>query len=195
MRTLRTFTIGMLIGAAVGCSTTGTEQGTRREPTLRVLGLTVWPPLGYTTESLYPQNIRTVYVPIFKSREMRRELEFALTEAVIKEIEKKTPYKVVPKLQADTMIEGEVQYLAKRVLTENADDDPSQLEVTLTARVRWKDLRTGEQLVEARAVTQPRVVADAARFIPTLGESMTTAADEAVKDLAEKVVEMMEAPW
>src|SRR5204862_3417847 len=51
--------------------------------------------LGYTTKPQYPDHIRTIYVPIFKNLTMWRGLEFGLTRAVIREIEAKTPYKVV----------------------------------------------------------------------------------------------------
>ena len=198
MRTMRTFRAigaGMVLMTVVGCASSAGDQRSPDEPTLRVGGLTLWPPLGYTTEPLHARDIHTVHVPIFKSHQMRREVEFALTEAVIKAIEQNTPYKVVGKLQADTMLEGDVTYLSKRVLTEDADDDPSQLEVTLTANVRWKDLRTGQQRMAGRVAAEPRPVSASARFIPALGGSLTTATDTAVKDLAERIVEMMEAPW
>ena len=39
-------------------------------------------------QSLYPQEIRTVYVPMFQSISFRRNLGERLTEAVVKEIEK-----------------------------------------------------------------------------------------------------------
>src|SRR5262249_31118753 len=50
---------------------------------------------GYTTQPNYNCNIHTVYVPIFKNRTFYKGLEFDLTRAVIREIEAKTPYKVV----------------------------------------------------------------------------------------------------
>src|ERR1043166_6855054 len=55
--------------------------------------------LGYTTQPNYDTSIHTVRVPIFKNTTLRdstREgIEFDLTKAVIREIELKTPYKVV----------------------------------------------------------------------------------------------------
>ena len=40
-------------------------------------------------QSLFPQEIHTVYVPVFKSNSFRRNLGERLTEAVVKEIEEK----------------------------------------------------------------------------------------------------------
>src|SRR6266446_6128424 len=51
--------------------------------------------LGYTTRPNYDCTIHSVRVPIFKNVTFRRGLEFDLTRAVIREIEAKTPFKVV----------------------------------------------------------------------------------------------------
>ena len=55
--------------------------------------------LGYTTRPNYDTCIKTIYVPIFQCDilldETRRQIPFDLTRAVIREIEAKTPYKVV----------------------------------------------------------------------------------------------------
>ena len=50
---------------------------------------------GYTTRPNYNPDIRTVYVPIFQNVTYARGLEFDLTRAVIREIEAKTPFRVV----------------------------------------------------------------------------------------------------
>ena len=66
--------------------------------------------VGYRigTESLYPCNIHTVYVPVFESDSFRRYLGERLTEAVIKEIELKTPYKVTGDSEADSILSGRI---------------------------------------------------------------------------------------
>ena len=53
--------------------------------------------VGYQvgTGSLYAPDVATVYVPMIESDSYRRDLGERLTEAVVKEIELKTPYKVV----------------------------------------------------------------------------------------------------
>ena len=50
---------------------------------------------GYSIRPPYNTQIKTVYVPVFKSITFRRDVNLMLTELVIKEIERKTPYKVV----------------------------------------------------------------------------------------------------
>src|SRR5215207_9194014 len=63
---------------------------------------------GYHWSSVYRQDVRTVAVPIFTTRSFDRGVEFGLSEAVVKQIEATTPYKVVPRERADTILEGQV---------------------------------------------------------------------------------------
>src|SRR5262245_17178092 len=103
--------------------------------------------LGYTTKPQYPCNIHTVYVPIFKNLTLWRGLEFDLTRAVIREIEAKTPYKVVSSPDsADTELKGTIVSLNKNVINRNQLNEIREAETTLAVEITWKDLRTGEIL-------------------------------------------------
>ena len=59
-------------------------------------------------QSLYPLEIHTVSVPVFQSNSFRRNLGERLTEAVVKEIERRTPYKVVSDPGADSVLTGRI---------------------------------------------------------------------------------------
>src|SRR5262245_8430424 len=73
--------------------------------------------LGYTTQPNYNTEIRTVRVPIFKNDTFRQGLEFDLTQAVIREIEVRTPYKVVNgNADADTELTGTIRAATKALL-------------------------------------------------------------------------------
>src|SRR3954470_5944977 len=63
---------------------------------------------GYQWRSLYREDVRTVAVPIFTNKTFRRGVEFQLTGAIVRQLEAKSPYKVVPKERADTILEGEI---------------------------------------------------------------------------------------
>ena len=76
--------------------------------------------------SLYPPDIQTVYVPVFESNSFRRNLSEWLTEAVCKEIELKTPYKVVGTPQADSVLTGKLTSDTKRVIVEDQYDMPRE---------------------------------------------------------------------
>jgi len=119
--------------------------------------------LGYTTKPQYPEHIRTIYVPIFKNLTMWRGLEFDLTRAVIREIEAKTPYKVVSSPScADSQLSGTIVSLNKNVINRNQLNEIREAETTLAVEIVWKDLRSGEIL------SRPRPPATANTSIPPI---------------------------
>src|SRR5947209_3694319 len=63
---------------------------------------------GYQWHSLYREDVQTVAVPAFTTRAYRRGVEFSLSKAVINQLEAHSPYKVVPRERADTVLEGEI---------------------------------------------------------------------------------------
>ena len=62
------------------------------------------PTEGYSAVSPFPSGISTVCVEIFKNNTFDREVEFELADAIIKQIEARTPYKVTPPARADTIL-------------------------------------------------------------------------------------------
>jgi hypothetical protein len=106
--------------------------------------------LGYTTRPNYRCDIHSVRVPIFKSRiyfsEDRQGLEMQLTQAVVKQIQWKTPYQV--KEDADTELTGTIVSLNKNILNRNQQNLPRETETQLGVEVKWVDLRTGENLTK-----------------------------------------------
>jgi hypothetical protein len=107
--------------------------------------------LGYSTQPNYNTSIRTVRVPDFKNLTQRRGLEFDLTRAVVREIELKTPYKVVgANCDADTELTGTIISYNKNILNRNQLNEVREAETTLAVELAWKDLRTGEILTRPR---------------------------------------------
>src|SRR4051794_7544695 len=69
---------------------------------------------GYTVRAPFKNTVRTVYVPVFRSISFRRDENLQLTELVQKEIERRTPFKVVGSPEgADTLIDGQVNLTDK----------------------------------------------------------------------------------
>ena len=93
------------------------------------------------TRSLYAPDVTTVYVPMIESESYRRDLGERLTEAVIKEIELKTPYKVVGTPDADSILSAHLLGDTRHVLVENAFDNPRVSENELRAEVTWLNRR------------------------------------------------------
>ncbi len=149
-------------------------------------------------DTLYRPDIHTVYVPIFQSASFRPGLGERLTEAVVKEIELRTPYKVVGSLdKADSILTGRIVSETKRTVVENRYDDPRETAVQLQVEVQWVDQR-GRELTPTQAVPLPpemaRVAAEAT-FVPEVGQSVATAHQLAIEQLARQIVGMMETPW
>jgi hypothetical protein len=107
--------------------------------------------LGYTTKPNYDCSIHTVRVPIFQNRTFRQGIEFDLTRAVVREIEQKTPFKVVgPNVDADTELTGIIVSYIKNTLNVNPLNEIREQETDLTVEVTWRNLRTGEYLSNPR---------------------------------------------
>lgn len=138
-------------------------------------------------QTLFRQDIRTVHVPVFKSATYRRYLGERLTEAVAKEIELNSPYKVVDSLTADSVLTGEIISMKKSILSETKNDDPRNLEIRFQIQVTWTD-RRGNILMQ-RIFTSPT------SFLPEGGQSMATAQQEAIRHAANNIVSQMQAWW
>src|SRR5215475_5813646 len=87
--------------------------------------------------TLFPPDINTVYVPMVESRSFRPDLGEALTEAIDKEIEKQTPYKVVGTPNADSVLTAKIIQDTKRVIVLNKFDEARDTEVNYQVQVTW----------------------------------------------------------
>ena len=63
---------------------------------------------GWSNSSTYDTSLRTIAVPVFGNATSDRKLSQNLTEAVVKEIESVTPWKVTGQGRADTILRGSV---------------------------------------------------------------------------------------
>ena len=145
--------------------------------------------------TLYRPDVQTIHVPVFQSDSLRAGLGERLTEAVVKEIELKTPYKVVCASDADSMLTGRIFSERKTVLGEDINDVPRNIGTELITRVRWES-RNGDLLRENLVALPPILqISQNANLIPEAGQSITTAHQYAIAQLAEQIVGQMEYPW
>ena len=148
--------------------------------------------------SLYPTHIRTVYVPMFESNSFRRNLGQRLTEAVQKEIELKTPYKVVDTPEADSILTGRIVNDTKRVLIQGISGNATDIQVKMAVNVSWTDTHQDTAIRGTQSIPLPpevTAVDGTGSIIPQIGQSVATAQDQAIHRLAEQIVALMEAPW
>jgi hypothetical protein len=145
---------------------------------------------GYSTERPFRNDVKTVAVDIFESREFRRGLELQLTEALTKRIEAETPYKLAKKNVADTLLTGEVLEVRQGTLGRDFRTNlPRETAATLVVAFQWKDLRTGEILVD-----RPHFV-QTVEYIRPVGEDFYDASQRLADRMAERIVEQMEIDW
>ena len=113
-------------------------------------------------------------MPVFRSISFRRDISLQLTELVIKEIEKRTPYKVVgtPE-EADTILEGTINFADKNIVVENPYNLPRQLTATMTVERQAGPTTRRSRSGEGRAT--PTIVAETVNFVPEIGETSLTA--------------------
>jgi len=155
--------------------------------------------VGYQigNQSLYPRHIETVYVPMFESASFRRNQGERLTEAVCKEIELKTDYKVVHTPDADSVLSGRIVGDTKHVVVGSRSGESRESEVGLQVDVSWVDRRGNALRDPAQIAVPPEVVgiSSSASLVPEAGHSIATAQQQAIHRLAEQIVALMEAPW
>ena len=148
-------------------------------------------------QSLFPQEIHTVYVPVFKSCSFRRNLGERVTEAVVKEIENETTYKVVNDPNADSVLTGSIVQEGKTVLVPSLSGDAREVEAAMRVQVSWVD-RKGRMLRENKDIPLPSELADVSAtgdIVAEVGQSVATAQQEAICRLAQRIVGLMENPW
>jgi len=147
--------------------------------------------------TLFPQNVRYVHVPVFQSDSLRRNLGERLTEAVIKQIELRTPYKVAGPSVADSVLSGRIISDERRVLVEDLNDNAREMETTLRAQVCWTTAR-GEQIAQPMVIPLPTAlveVGQSGNYVPETGQSLLTNQQDVIDGLARQIVGMMEVPW
>lgn len=152
---------------------------------------------GYMIGPAFPREVSTVYVPVVKSASNRRDIEYQLTEAVQREIKQRSGIHLAKPPYAQTKLTVRIIELGKNVLGETQFDDPRELQVRLAVSATWEDLRTGQILAQEQLSLAPSVRQFEAtgEFSPELGHSMATANQQAVTDVAAKVVDLMEIAW
>jgi hypothetical protein len=141
--------------------------------------------------------VTTVYVPMIESESFRRDLGEQLTEAVVKEIELKTPFKVVGTPAADSILSARLVGDTKRVIVENRNDDPRVIEHGLAAEVTWLNRRREPLCTPSLVPLPPELlpIGQASSLIAAGGQSTVSAQQQAIVELAEQIVATMEEPW
>lgn len=147
--------------------------------------------------TMFRPGIRTIHVPVVRNDTFRHDLGVRLSEALVKEIERRTPYKVTGDPNADSTLTCRVVNEAKRVLTETNTDDPRALDAAMSVRAAWTS-RNGELLMHNNITPSGDLAitfGQDARFVPEAGQSIDSATQDAIDELAARIVSQMELRW
>lgn len=146
---------------------------------------------SYSNESLFPEDISSVYVEMFDNQSFRRGVEYELTDALAKRIEAQTPYKVISsRNRADTVMSGQITSIGEAVLASERETGRAlEKEVQLQAIVNWKNLKTGELLIDNKSIGA------SASYSVWQNQGFDYASTLAANNLAQGIVELMEKQW
>ncbi|UCE49891.1 MAG: hypothetical protein JSW47_07000 [Phycisphaerales bacterium] len=128
---------------------------------------------------------------MFDNQTFRRGVEFELSDALSKRIEVDTPYKIVTDTdRADTVLSGQIISIEELALSTDRDiGTVLESEVMLRAVVNWKNLKTGNLMIDHETVSA------AASYSIYQMQDFKYASTLAANNLARKIVELMERGW
>lgn len=145
---------------------------------------------GYTHGTVFREGVRTIAVPAFSTKSFSRGDEIVLSQALVTQIESRTPYKIVPLDRADTVLEGTVVGTGIGTVTsDNFTALPSEQAYTIIVDFTWKDLRTGQIIVERRNFEQ------SGTYYPQMGEGRFTGRQTVAESLAASIVDELQGDW
>ncbi len=150
------------------------------------------PRQGYSFDKPFDADKRTIAVEMFDNVSYFHGLEVHLTDAVVKEIQRSTPWRVVNGPGADTVLSGAISAVdIRKLATAPVSGLSQQLAVAVTFDFDWRDQRTGDVLVSRRG----QRAADA--FVPAhgVGERIELSERAAVEEAAKAIVGALRSGW
>jgi hypothetical protein len=145
---------------------------------------------GYAWETSFRDDIKTVSVPMWENTTFDHGFEAVLTDALVKEIHRTTPWRVAK--SGETTLSGTVTSSELRKLSTNRDSGLVQ-EVGYEVGVRfdWTMNRDGEVLVARRNFRA------AEGFVPSpgAGERSEIGRQAVADELAKQIVSELRSSW
>lgn len=162
---------------------------------------------GYTTGSLLPTHIKTIYIKPFRNRielteeltsaeyrfrTYRANLETDITKEVIDKFINDGNLKVVRENEADVIISGElVDYLREPVRYGADNEIVEEYRISIVCFVRFEDLHEDKIIWE-----ESRIIGDSSQSLSgTFATSESSAVSRAVSDLARRIVNRTIEGW
>lgn len=150
------------------------------------------PTIGYSTRPAHDERIRTVAVPVFGNNTFSHGLEFHLTEAVIKEIRRSTPWRIAAVDTADATLRGTiVSAELRRLSLARGTGLVQEQAVELTVDFELVEQGSGQTLVSRRGFRVVEV------FVPSRPsmERLELGQHAAIQQLARDIVAQLRSNW
>ncbi len=146
---------------------------------------------GYINQPLYTDSVQSIYVDMFDNATFQRDLEYDLTNAIVKRINAETPYRIVSdKSRADTVLSGKITNISSAALTlERETGRPLENQAEVAAVFSWKNLKTGEYLIENVSASAT------ATYSQFQQQGLDYTSKTTANKLAERIVELMQIQW
>lgn len=172
-----------------------------------VLGLILFTSVGcgYTTGSLLPPRLKTIYVDNFKNKiEIDREvtesarytlyrpgLENDVTNAVTNRFIFDGNLKIAAKDRADLVLSGELINYTQEAFAYDGEDNVEEYRIKIAVNIKLIDTADNGLMWEENGFTGESTYRTTGRF----AASEDTARDEAMEDLAKRIVERTIEGW
>lgn len=150
------------------------------------------PEKGYAFGSGHRTDVTTIAVPIFDNRTFSQGIEAELTDAIVKEIHRVTPYRVTGREAAETVLTGAITSAEIRRLSRQRDSGLLQeAAYDVAVNFEWKSNADGKVLVSRRNFRTAKP------FVPSKGakERLEFGQVSTIDQLAKDIVAELRGSW
>jgi len=144
---------------------------------------------GYKAGFNLPPHLRTFAVNTFTNKTLEKDLDFEFTQALIQEILAKTQLRVARPEVADLVINGEIDELDRQTILDRRYGEKVVVSHVLYVNVEMLDRQNEQVFFQGRRISRE------ADYNVHLGETPRKAREEAVRELARRVVSMAFERW
>lgn len=177
MRRLSLTALGLTMAAAFGAALTGCADDPRE---------------GYSFATTHRTDVTSIAVPMFNNLSQDFALEQELTAAVVSEVKKQTPYKLVSIDAAQTILTGTITEARLRKLSTARDTGLAEtVAVELVVDFTWKNTRTGKVLTSRRNFT----TSESFTASKGIGERIEVGQNASISRMAANIVAEMRSGW
>jgi len=147
---------------------------------------------GYSFATTHRTDVTSIAVPMFNNLSQEFALEQELTAAVVSEVKKQTPYKLVGVDAAQTILTGTITEARLRKLSTARDTGLAEtLAVELVIDFTWKNARTGKVLTARRNFT----TSESFTASKGIGERIEVGQNASISRMAANIVAEMRSGW